>query len=552
MANCKYRETTITLICLTLALLGANDANAKAPITSVVVYPDRAQVTRTLTVECRTKEALFSGLPSTLQPRSLWATLSGGPGEVVGLTREEEATGPRPGAKALQDRIRQIDDKIVALRGEVAAAAATSRKLDSFRSHTKQIWGLQAAGKAPPTGSWDQALDLLQRRSLAARRKQRQAERKQRLLQRQRNQLKADLDRIRKKRRRTTIKVRALLRCKGAGASKRTVHLSYVVPGATWRMAYDLRLEPRKTSSSKMTLIAKAVIQQGTGEDWRDVSLAVSTANLQRKNTPPKIRRMRVSTGEPSETRKVLTRRLEHRRHLKVKTKAGEAINGKDSGVAGGRPAAPQPPAEQALALSLTAARRVSVPSDGREVVATLRQRVVRAILSLESTPKLFPFVFRKVALSNPFDFPMLDGAVSLFSGRTYLGQTQSKLRAPGEPLAFSVGVDNQLQIHRYVKKQKLEGPGTFGSKKKLRHRYLIQVGNWTSRPQTVRVLENVPVSQVRDVQVTLSGDTTKPKSFNKADGILAWEVRLSPRSKKKLILDYTVVLPKSWEVRGY
>jgi uncharacterized protein (TIGR02231 family) len=300
-----------------------------------------------------------------------------------------------------------------------------------------------------------------------------------------------------------------------------------------------------------VTLIAKAVIQQGTGEDWSDVSLAVSTANLQRKNTPPKIKRMRVSTSEPAETRKVLTRRLEHRRHLKVKTKAGEAVSGKDSGVAVNLPKA-QPPPEQALALSLTAAERVSVPSDGREVVATLKQRVINVTLSLESVPKLFPFVFRKAALTNPFDFPMLDGAVSLFSGRTYLGQTDSKLRAPGEPLAFSLGVDNQLQVHRYVKKLKLEGPGTFGSKKRLRHRFLIQVGNWSSRPQTVRVLENLPVSQVRDVQVTLSGDTTKPKSFDKTDGILAWEVRLAPRSKRKLILDYTVTLPKSWEVRGY
>jgi uncharacterized protein (TIGR02231 family) len=546
----RYRYRYPTLICLTLLMLGARAVAAKAPITSVVVYSDRAQVTRTQSVECKTKEALFAGLPSTLQPRSLWATLSGGPGEVVGLTREEEATGPRPEAKALQDQIRQIDDKIVALRDEVSAAAATTKKLESFRAHTRQIWGLQAAGKALPTGSWDQALDLLQRRSLAARRRQREAERKQRLLQRQRNQLKAELDLIRKKRRRTTIKVRALLRCR---TGKRTVHLSYVVPGATWRMAYDLRLEPQKTTSSdKVTLIAKAVVSQGTGEDWSDVSLAVSTANLQRKNTPPKIARLRVSTSEPTETRKVLTRRLEHRRHLKVKTKAGEAINGKDSGLAAGLPAARRPPPEQALALSLNAARRLSVPSDGREVVATLRKRVVRATLSLESVPKLFPFVFRKASLTNPFDFPMLAGPVSLFSGRTYLGQTDGKLRAPGEPLAFSLGVDNQLQVHRYVKKQKLEGPGTFGSKKKLRHRYLIQVGNWTSRPQTVRVLENVPVSQVRDVQVRLSGDTTKPKSFDKTDGVLAWEVRLSPRSKRQLILDYTVVLPKSWEVRGY
>lgn len=104
----------------------------------------------------------------------------------------------------------------------------------------------------------------------------------------------------------------------------------------------------------------------------------------------------------------------------------------------------------------------------------------------------------------------------------------------------------------RYVKLEKLEGPSTFGSSKKLRHRYVIQLGNWTKRAQKVRVLENLPVSQNREIKVSLGDDATKPTRWNKEDGILTWEVKVPARGKKTLVLDYTVSLPKDYEVRGY
>jgi uncharacterized protein (TIGR02231 family) len=202
--------------------------------------------------------------------------------------------------------------------------------------------------------------------------------------------------------------------------------------------------------------------------------------------------------------------------------------------------------------MQLTAARRASIPSDGRQVMVVLRRKDVASRYHLETVPKLYPYVYDKVEVRNPFDFPMLPGRVELFVGRSFIGQAQLKLRAPGEPFAFSLGVNNQLQVKRYVKKEKLRGASTFGSKKQLRHRYVIQLGNWTKRPRRVRVLENVPVSQVREIKVALSDDSAKPTKWNKTDGILTWEVKLGPRSKKNLILDYTVYLPKSYIVYGY
>ncbi len=64
----------------------------------------------------------------------------------------------------------------------------------------------------------------------------------------------------------------------------------------------------------------------------------------------------------------------------------------------------------------------------------------------------------------------MLPGAVDLFRGRAFIGRAAVKaVCAAGEPLDFSLGVQNQLQVDRFVKREKLEGASTFGSSKKLR-----------------------------------------------------------------------------------
>jgi len=545
MASATMTPTKVTLSLLSLLLWPALAAAAPAPITEVVVYTNRAQVTRSQTADCGKGEVAFDGLPSTLEARSLWASLAGhGGGEVVGLTHREEASGPRPEAKALQERIRRLDEEIVATHAAEDAARATIAKLASFRSHAQQVWGLQAAARKPPVASWSAALDLLRQQALTARVRQRQAQSERRRLQRERQRLSTELGTIQHKRRRTTLTATVHLRCTG----RRTVRLSYVVPHATWEMGYQLRSSPK---GGKATLVVQAAVHQGTGEDWKNVTLAVSTANLGRRNIPPKLSKLEVSTFEPAETRKVLTRRFERRRHLTTASK--DQLRASAQHRPSGAATAPRPGVpDEGIAFKLTAARRVTVPGDGRRTMVELARKAVRARYELETVPKLFPFVYNKVSLINPYSFTLLAGNVELHEGRTFLGRTTMKVRAPREPFSFSLGVEKRFQVHRFVKKEKLEGKRAFGNKKKLRHRYVIQVGNWDKRWRKVRVLENVPVSQVREVEVTMSDDSTKPTKWDKTDGVLTWELKLGPRRKKKLTLDYTVHLPGSYEVRGY
>ncbi|MBW2733282.1 MAG: DUF4139 domain-containing protein, partial [Deltaproteobacteria bacterium] len=166
--------------------------------------------------------------------------------------------------------------------------------------------------------------------------------------------------------------------------------------------------------------------------------------------------------------------------------------------------------------------------------------------------PKLFPFVYHRLELHNPFGFPMMPGPIALYRNGTFTGRTSTKLRAPNEPVKLSLGVDNQVQVHRWVKEEKRYEPGVLSSTQRLVHRYEIQVGNWTKRRRKVLILENVPVAQVKELEVKLGKKTTKLTRYNKEDGIISWELNLAPGAKKTIVLEYTVHVPKDYLVRGY
>lgn len=521
------------------AALVPSAARAAAPITKVVVYTDRAQVTRTQTVDCGAGVATFPGLPATLDPKTLAAAVTGG-GGVEGVSHEEEATPPRAQADELEKQIRQLDEQLGAVRADIEAARATEGKVLAYGTHLQRTWSEQAIMNNPPTGTWDAGLDLLRREALGAAKRRHLAEVRQRDLLRQRAMLAADLMRVQEARRRTTVKVSAFLRCKGT----RTVQLSYVVPNATWRISYQTTVEP---GQRRATILARAVVQQGTGEDWSGVKLAVSGANLTRDSSPPQIQKLGVSAYKPRTVQKILSRRFEQREHL---TTAGGEADGKDkAGLVAGLPAAA--PAEQ-IQLELEALDRATVPADGREVIVNLEKRTLGVEIVLEAVPKMFPYVYERATLHNPFAFAMPAGPMAIHRGHAYIGTSQMKLRSPREPFAVVLAVPHELQADRYLKVERLDKPGALGSKKKLVHRYEIDLGNWTNQSQRIRVLENVPVAQEAEIEVSLDGDATPPTSWNKEDGILTWELTLPKRSKKTITVAYTVTLPNAYVVTGY
>jgi hypothetical protein len=73
------------------------------------------------------------------------------------------------------------------------------------------------------------------------------------------------------------------------------VEIEYQVPGVRWVPNYTLRLERGFTGGS---LSLRASVAQDTGEDWKGVALALSTAALLRRTDVPELKSLRVGRAQ--------------------------------------------------------------------------------------------------------------------------------------------------------------------------------------------------------------------------------------------------------------
>ncbi len=81
-----------------------------------------------------------------------------------------------------------------------------------------------------------------------------------------------------------------------AEAQTTNFELSYIVKAASWYPTYDLRV---KDISNPMDLTMKANVTQRSGEDWKDIKLAVSNGNPSEKGNSPKLLPWFLRFGEP-------------------------------------------------------------------------------------------------------------------------------------------------------------------------------------------------------------------------------------------------------------
>ena len=135
---------------------------AAPTITQVVVFPDRAQVTRRASVACGAAATLrFEALPPAIEAASLRAVAH--PGTVVGLRYEEV---PLAGAfsKARDDaeaKLRELLAQDAAFVDTLARTQEAARLADAYGQVTVTAMSAEAIA-APPlnTAAWQTAFDL--------------------------------------------------------------------------------------------------------------------------------------------------------------------------------------------------------------------------------------------------------------------------------------------------------------------------------------------------------------------------------------------------------
>ena len=502
----------------------------------VVVYPDRAQVTRQASVACGARAVtMFERVPPAAVQDSFRATVAEGTvdGLRAELVKQERVFGEK--ARALEARLEALGDEARGLDDQRA-------RLDAQRALSARLLGVaelglqkELAADRPDPKAWQTALEAPLATQLALAKAGAELGLKRRVLERTLADVRRQLDEVRAGAQQQTWRVEVLVSCPSGRAT--TLSLTYLVAGAGWTPAYEARAAE---AAKAVELSTYATVTQVTGEDWQGVKLTLSTAVPSQNATPPAMTKLQLGALARQETKKVLTRRDE----------AVETVSAAPS-VAMADTEAGLVARSQGVSVQLEVPEAAKVPGDGNPVRLFVGAAKLTAAFGLKVTPKLYPFAFRVAEVSNTGGWPLLPGVVDAFRAGGLVGRYPLERVAQGAAFSLTFGLEESLRVTRTVVEELKKETGVFDSKRRFTSAYRFELANYGKAPVEVTVADHLPVAEVNDLEVALSEKTTPGARVDKASGIVTWRVPLRPHEKRAVDFAFRVDVPASYDLGG-
>lgn len=331
--------------------------------------------------------------------------------------------------------------------------------------------------------------------------------------------------------------------------------IEYMVPGAAaWRPSYAARLD---AEGARVALDLFATVQQQTGEDWRDVSLSVSSVVPAGGLALPTFDEWSIELVEPDPAELAV---------LAAPARADDAgmmriapsMQPRAVPMPVQQPPRPPAPIEQAqgVARPNLLAARLDIPGRVSLVSGAPARRVLAAHADLESTleyqaaPRQSSSVFLAARFRNTNPFPLLAGPAALFVGTDYVGTTSVSQTGIEEEVLLPFGIDSGVTIDRTLASRDVQQRG---GRVETTLRWQLRLTNHRQRPIEITVLDQLPVSRTAGLSVTIVPGSRAAEPHHEADlpGVLRWRVRADAAETERWSFGYTVSAPRNRELAG-
>jgi uncharacterized protein (TIGR02231 family) len=545
---------------IVLSALGGGPAGAQQAshaITAVTVFPDRAAVTRTITVDLiqGANEVTVIDLPLALLPESVRVDGSAASAVRLGAVEVRNRYGQgrdvdaerrlRDEIEALTDRRRALDDEIRAAQAQLDFIAALGRDAPDRAAEERERGVIDPA-------LWEQAWTTVSAGTADALRRIREAQEAQRAIDRELEAKQQEQALVASGSGQGSVEVAIKLEAEAAGRA--TLALTYHVPNASWSPLYEARLD---SETGEILLTHMGEVRQHTGEDWTDVALTLSTARPALGALVPELEPWFIRVGEPVD-------------HLVEEDGAGGAYRQKneasDLAATGNRtaPAAtpmPEQPIDRGGAAfqgsEFSAEYKIAgagdVPADGSSHRFTIADRKLSSTLSVVSTPRLAAVGYLIATAKHESEEPLLPGPVSVFRDGSYVGLARLDLTAPGAEVKLSFGADDKVEIEYRLVGDGESQEGLISTERRIEREYLTKIANRHARAIEITVIDQMPVSQDERIEVEMLSGTTKPTETDVEDrkGVLAWRHLYQPDEEREIRFGYAVTAPEDVPIFG-
>lgn len=315
---------------------------------------------------------------------------------------------------------------------------------------------------------------------------------------------------------------------------------SYIVNGAGWVPQYDVRAG----AAANIAIDCFATIRQSTGEDWKGVNVEISTAKPFVYGAPPEISPWVIDIYQPKPVKYKSAPMMERDDAMPMKAMMKME-------------AEPEKPYEQpqvkaeTSSFSFVLPEKVDVPSDNQPHKIFIASAAKDSKFNYYVIPKLSKYAYLRTELKNPFQFPLIEGQMSVFLDERAVGSHYlNKTVLANEDISLSLGVDEGIKVEKKLVKKFTEYAGTFSKETRVNYEYVIDIFNGKDKEIAITATDNIPVSRNEKIKVELESPK-KDEAKVSDDGIITWDLKLAKGEKKSLKVKFKVEYPKDLRITG-
>jgi len=330
-----------------------------------------------------------------------------------------------------------------------------------------------------------------------------------------------------------------------AHAASSDVIITYVVPNAGWSPTYDLRVDK---VNDPVHLLYKANVYQNSGIKWNNVHIILSTGNPSENAQSPVLTPNYLAFYQPPAPMPMYKNSMTEQKDVESMAPMRGNVYQKSAAIEQSSMNQYVQVDNAGINAKFDISLPYSIPSDGQQHLVAIKTYDMPASYRYYAVPKLNESVFLQAQVTNWEDLNLLPGNTNIFYEGSYVGQGSIDMRNTNDTLNFSLGKDKKIIIKRELDKER-RSVKMIGSNVRETFAYNISIRNTRKEPADVVILDQVPVSNDKDIVIE---DIDKNDGdYNENTGEVKWELNIKPNDTKKLHVGYTVKYPKGKTITG-
>jgi hypothetical protein len=296
-----------------------------------------------------------------------------------------------------------------------------------------------------------------------------------------------------------------------------------------------------------------ANVSQGTGIDWKGVTLTLSTSNPQENNTKPELTPWYVSFI--AHVRKTPVKYLQRNSMLDVETvTAAQRMTSKSK--AEEAPSANELDMNNYVAVTENLIRteyeiklNYNIQSDNQPHKVIINQRDVPMQLQFAAVPKICTDAYLMANITGWEDLNIIPGNSRLFFDDAFVGEMYLNPQGTTDTVSINLGRDKGIAITRKKIKDKTKTKLLDNEKVETRSMEIV-LRNTKSIATEIVVEDQIPVvSGTDEIKINLlNGDGAE---LDPLTGKLIWRIKLGTKDTKRLVFTYEIRYPKDKVVYG-